>query len=102
MPEAAQLALLARERLDHTDAGDVLLRLGGQLRDPLLDLNTASLECVSGAKVEPSLAAAPVGGRFQFERLGYFSVDPDSRNGMPVFNRTVTLKDTWAKIEART
>ena len=45
---------------------------------------------------------ASVGARFQFERLGYFSVDPDSRNGMPVFNRTVTLKDTWAKIEART
>ena len=70
-------------------------------RDPLLDLNPASLECVAGAKIEPWLATAPVGARFQFERLGYFSVDPDSRNGMPVFNRTVTLKDTWAKIEAR-
>jgi len=71
-------------------------------RDPLADLNPASLEIITGAKIEPSLATAPVGSRFQFERQGYFSVDPDSRDGMPVFNRTVTLKDTWAKIEART
>ena len=47
-----------------------------------------------------SSTAAP-GSRYQFERLGYFCVDPDSRPGAPVFNRTVTLKDTWAKIEAR-
>jgi glutaminyl-tRNA synthetase len=51
--------------------------------------------------VEPALAAAPSGTRFQFERLGYFAVDPDSRPGAPVFNRTVTLKDTWAKIQKR-
>ena len=49
--------------------------------------------------LEPSLANAKPGDRFQFERLGYFSVDPDSQPGALVFNRTVTLVDTWAKIE---
>jgi glutaminyl-tRNA synthetase len=63
-------------------------------------LNPHSLE-VKTAKLEPSLASAPAGSRFQFERIGYFAVDPDSATGKPVFNRTVTLKDSWAKIEAR-
>jgi glutaminyl-tRNA synthetase len=67
-------------------------------RDPLEDLNPASLQVVTNCKLEPSLASAPAGARFQFERQGYFCADPDSRPGMPVFNRTVTLKDTWAKI----
>jgi glutaminyl-tRNA synthetase len=67
-------------------------------RDPLEDLNPASLQVVTNCKLEPSLASAPAGSRFQFERQGYFCADPDSRPGMPVFNRTVTLKDTWAKI----
>jgi glutaminyl-tRNA synthetase len=66
--------------------------------DPLDDLNPNSLERVTGCKVEPALAEAPPGTRFQFERLGYFCVDPDSRPEAPVFNRTVTLRDTWAKI----
>jgi glutaminyl-tRNA synthetase len=70
-------------------------------RDPLTDLNPASLERVTGCRVEPSLGGAAPGTRFQFERLGYFCVDPDSRPDAPVFNRTVTLKDTWAKISAR-
>ncbi|MBI4266255.1 MAG: glutamine--tRNA ligase, partial [Acidobacteria bacterium] len=70
-------------------------------RDPLTDLNAASLERLTGCRIEPSLAAAAPGTRFQFERLGYFVVDPDSRPGAPVFNRTVTLKDTWAKIASR-
>ncbi len=70
-------------------------------RDPLTDLNPRSLERVTGAKVEPALASASAGSRFQFERQGYFCVDPDSRDGTPVFNRTVTLKDSWAKITAR-
>jgi glutaminyl-tRNA synthetase len=70
-------------------------------RDPLDDLNPAALEVLTNCKVEPSLAAAPVGARFQFERQGYFCVDPDSRPGAPVFNRTVTLKDTWAKISGK-
>jgi glutaminyl-tRNA synthetase len=63
------------------------------------DLNPASLEVVTNAKVEPSAAAAAPGTRFQFERLGYFSVDPDSAGGKPVFNRTVTLKDSWSRAE---
>jgi glutaminyl-tRNA synthetase len=70
-------------------------------RDPLSDLNPNSLERVTGCKIEPALAEAPPGTRFQFERLGYFCVDPDSRPDAPVFNRTVTLKDTWAKIANR-
>ena len=70
-------------------------------RDPLTDLNPHSLNVIRGAKVEPSLASATVGARFQFERNGYFCVDPDTRDGAPVFNRTVTLKDTWARIEKR-
>ena len=70
-------------------------------RDPLQDLNPSSLERVTGCKVEPALAEAPPGTRFQFERLGYFCVDPDSQPGAPVFNRTVTLRDSWARISAR-
>jgi glutaminyl-tRNA synthetase len=70
-------------------------------RDPLSDLNPHSLEIAAEAKIEPSLASAPPGARFQFERLGYFCVDPDSRSGTPVLNRTVTLKDTWARIAAK-
>ena len=69
--------------------------------DFLTQLNPNSLEVVTHAKLEPSLAVAPAGSKFQFERLGYFCVDPDSRPDAPVFNRTVTLKDTWAKIESR-
>jgi glutaminyl-tRNA synthetase len=67
-------------------------------RDPLTDLNPNSLERLTAAKVEPSLGHAPAGTRYQFERQGYFCVDPDSRPGAPVFNRTVTLKDSWARI----
>ena len=69
--------------------------------DFLTQLNPHSLEVVRGSKLEPSLASAPAGTRYQFERLGYFCVDPDSQPGAPVFNRTVTLKDTWAKIKDR-
>jgi glutaminyl-tRNA synthetase len=65
-------------------------------------LNPNSLEVLTNCKLEPSLAAAEPGTRYQFERLGYFCVDTeDSRPGAPVFNRTVTLKDSWAKIEKR-
>jgi len=66
------------------------------------NLNPQSLEVISQAKVEPALAAAAAASRYQFERLGYFCVDPDSTPGKLVFNRTVALKDTWAKIEKRT
>ena len=64
-------------------------------------LNPDSLERIQDAKVEPSLESAEPGMRVQFERQGYFVVDSDSSPGKPVFNRTVSLKDTWAKIVAR-
>ncbi len=60
-----------------------------------------SLEVLTGCKLEPSLASAKVGDKFQFERQGYFCVDPDSTEGKLVFNRTVGLKDTWARIEKK-
>lgn len=63
-------------------------------------LNPDSMRVVI-AQVEPALAEFPAGSRVQFERLGYFCVDPDSKPGAPVFNRTVTLKDSWAKIEGK-
>jgi glutaminyl-tRNA synthetase len=62
-------------------------------------LNPGSLEVLTGCKAEPSLAGAPPGSRFQFLRQGYFCVDPDSGGGGLVFNRTVTLKDSWARFE---
>ncbi|MCX7011459.1 MAG: glutamine--tRNA ligase, partial [Candidatus Sumerlaeota bacterium] len=63
------------------------------------NLNPNSLEILSDCRVEPSLAGAAPGGRVQFERLGYFCVDPDSAPGKLVFNRTATLRDSWAKIQ---
>ena len=65
------------------------------------NLNPNSLEVISHAKLEPSLANTAVESRYQFERLGYFCVDKDSKPGNLIFNRTVPLKDTWAKIEKR-
>jgi len=65
------------------------------------NLNPQSMQILTGCKLEPSLAKAAPGSRYQFERLGYFCVDPDSTPQNPVFNRTVTLKDTWAKIEKK-
>jgi glutaminyl-tRNA synthetase len=65
------------------------------------NLNPNSLEVIAEAKLEPSLANALVESRYQFERLGYFCVDPDSKPGHLVFNRTVALKDTWAKVEKK-
>ena len=60
-------------------------------------LNPASLETLTGCQVEPSLAGAPAGSRYQFERQGYVCVDPDSTDDRLVINRTVTLRDTWAQ-----
>lgn len=64
-------------------------------------LNPESREILASAQVETSLAKALPGQAFQFERLGYFVADPDGREGNPVFNRTVSLKDSWAKAEAK-
>src|SRR5579863_5551753 len=65
------------------------------------NLNPNSLEIIADAKLEPSLANAKPGDRFQFERVGYFCLDPDSSNETKIFNRTLALKDTWAKIEKK-
>ncbi|MFY9683071.1 MAG: glutamine--tRNA ligase/YqeY domain fusion protein [Candidatus Sulfotelmatobacter sp.] len=70
-------------------------------QDFTANLNPNSLELITNAKLEPSLASVAAGSRYQFERLGYFCVDPDSKPGKPVFNRTVALKDTWAKVEKK-
>jgi len=71
---------------------------GGDLFD---NLNPNSLEILTGVKLEPSLASAKVGDRYQFERVGYFCLDTDSTAEKLVFNRTLPLKDTWAKIEKK-
>jgi glutaminyl-tRNA synthetase len=72
----------------------------GKSHDDFMNyLNPDSLEVVTSCRVEPGLKAAKPGSRYQFERLGYFCVDPDSCETGLVFNRTVTLRDTWAKIE---
>jgi glutaminyl-tRNA synthetase len=73
----------------------------GATREYKDDLNPASLQVLRGCKLEPSVAGAAAGTRYQFERLGYFCVDSDSTHGALVFNRTVTLKDTWARIAQR-
>jgi glutaminyl-tRNA synthetase len=70
-------------------------------QDYIANLNPSSLVVLTEAKLEPSLAAAAVGGKYQFERLGYFCVDKDSAPGRPVFNRSVTLRDTWAKMQKK-
>jgi glutaminyl-tRNA synthetase len=70
-------------------------------KDVLDNLNPNSLEIIADAKVEPSLATPAAGTRYQFERLGYFCADPDSAPGKPVFNRTVALKDAWARAEKK-
>jgi glutaminyl-tRNA synthetase len=70
-------------------------------QDFTANLNPNSLEVVSDAKLEPALRDVKAGGLYQFERLGYFAADPDSTPGKPVFNRTVALRDTWAKIEKK-
>jgi glutaminyl-tRNA synthetase len=83
--------LFTREDPNETEEG----------QDFTANLNPNSLEIVSGAKLEPSLRGVKPGTGYQFERLGYFSVDPDTTPEKPVFNRTVALRDTWAKIEKK-
>jgi glutaminyl-tRNA synthetase len=70
-------------------------------QDFTANLNPNSLEIVNNCKLEPSLAGATPGNGYQFERLGYFAVDPESTPAKLVFNRTVALRDTWAKIEKK-
>ena len=73
----------------------------GAADDYRADLNPQSLEVLDRCYLEPAVADALPGTKYQFERLGYFCVDPDTQPGRLIFNRTVTLKDTWAKIERR-
>jgi glutaminyl-tRNA synthetase len=73
----------------------------GETGDFLAELNPASLEIVAGCKAEPGLDGARPETRYQFERLGYFVVDRDSTPDRLIFNRTVTLRDQWAKIEKK-
>ncbi len=98
---SAQHAVPATVRLyDHLfDRADPEQVEEGQ--DFLAHLNPASLELLEGARVEPGLRDAAPGAQVQFERQGYFCVDPDSRPEALVFNRTVTLRDSWAKIEQK-
>jgi glutaminyl-tRNA synthetase len=70
-------------------------------KDFTANLNPNSLDVLTAAKLEPCLANPDPLSRYQFERLGYFCADPDSKPGKPVFNRTVALRDTWAKIEKK-
>jgi len=81
------------ERLFRTEDAEE----GPDGQDFLVNLNPHSLETLTGCKLEPALKDAKVGDTFQFERLGYFHVDTDTKPGALVFNRTVTLKDSWAK-----
>ena len=80
---------------------DTLFSVPEPGEDLAKELNPKSLETLSACRLEPGLAGAAAGDRFQFERLGYFCADPDTTAARPVFNRTVTLRDTWAKIQKR-
>jgi glutaminyl-tRNA synthetase len=83
--------LFTKEDPNQTEAG----------QDFTANLNPNSLEVINDAKLEPTLAGAVPGSRYQFERLGYFCVDPETTLERPVFNRTVALRDTWAKVEKK-
>ncbi|MDX1584752.1 MAG: glutamine--tRNA ligase, partial [Thermoanaerobaculia bacterium] len=83
--------LFVTENPDHFEEG----------QDFTVNLNAQSLEVLNRCKLEPSLADAEAGDRVQFERKGYFCKDPESTPEKPVFNRTVTLKDTWAKMRRK-
>jgi glutaminyl-tRNA synthetase len=72
-----------------------------KLEDFLATINPDSLEVLSDCKLEASLGEWPVGSNVQFERMGYFTTDPDSQDGALVFNRSMALRDTWAKIQAK-
>jgi len=73
----------------------------GAENDVIEDINLESLDVLTGCKLEPSLAEFEPGETVQFERLGYFCADPDGNAERPVFNRTLGLRDTWAKIQSR-
>lgn len=91
-------AVTAEVRLYDTLLSESFSRSEGEREDSQSLLNPHSLHVLSTCRVEPSLQQARIGSRFQFERQGYFCLDPDSHDGKLVFNRTVPLRDSWAKI----
>ncbi|MEN6626482.1 MAG: glutamine--tRNA ligase/YqeY domain fusion protein [Candidatus Sumerlaeia bacterium] len=97
---SAEHAVDAKVRLyDHLFTREDPNKVDSEEQDWKVNINPASLETLEGCKLEPALADARPGEGVQFERMGYFCADAkDSKPGAPVFNRTVTLKDTWAKI----
>jgi len=97
-PHAIPIEVRLYDRLFSVADPERGLETGGSFVDAL---NPNSLEVLRNCQAEPSLASARVPDRFQFERLGYFCVDPDSSSNALVFNRTVSLRDSWAKIEQR-
>ncbi len=100
---AAEVRLHEHLLLDQPEAGELGNRLmeAGAAPDWKAQLNPNSMQVIAPAWVEPSVRGAAPGTQYQFERVGYFNVDPDSTDHRPVFNRTVTLKDTWARIEKK-
>ena len=100
---SAAHAIAAEVRLyDHLFTQARTRRRAEEGQDFTANLNPNSLEVADRLQARARARRAPrPASRFQFERLGYFCVDPDSTPGKPVFNRTVTLRDTWAKIEKR-
>jgi len=98
---SAQHALSAEVRLYDALLTQPYTGSGGESQDFHQMLNPHSLTVLSNCQVEPGLRGAPLGSRFQFERQGYFCLDPDSTQDRLAFNRTVPLRDTWAKIEKK-
>ena len=72
-----------------------------ELTEGSAPVDPKSLETLTGCRLEPALASLSVEAHVQFERLGYFCVDPDAKPGAPVFNRTLTLKDEWARLQKK-
>ncbi len=100
---SAAHALPAEVRLYETlfAVEDPMRQAAAEDRDQSAYLNPESLTVLRDCRVEPSLAAVEAGAALQFERLGYFAADPDTKPGAPVFNRTVTLRDEWARLKKR-
>ncbi len=98
---AAEHAVESEVRLyDHLFTAEDPVRSAGD-GDVMAGLNPESLDTLAKCPVEPSLASAAPGANFQFERQGYFCVDRDSTPGALVFNRSVSLRDTWARIQSK-
>ena len=100
MADTFQFELVAPEKLIYSDDIEFVVVPGAD-GDFVDDINPDSLEVLSGCKLEPSLDQVPAGTAIQFERTGYFVTDPDGTPDAPVYNRTVALRDSWAKAKAK-